>query len=191
MSPCQPINHPSRGQQGAALFMALIFLLILTILGVFGMNTSRLENLMAGNNQFQTTALNNAELIVKRAEQVIDDLTLATLPFTDLDASGDEFYDHSRPGLTYIEPHELNWSFDYATTDKVPGCEGANADKCRYVVEYYGKTVRSGGNLEWQTGSSCVSSDCAWVFVITAQNEASRGAKRTVQSVFITETAPF
>jgi Tfp pilus assembly protein PilX len=171
--------------------MALVFLLILTILGVFGMNMSRMENLMAGNNQFQTTALNNAELTISIAEQVVDDITLATLPFTDLDNSGDEFYDHSRSGLTYIEPHQLNWSFDYATTDQVPGCESPNEDNCRYVVEYYGKTIRSGGNLEWQTGSSCASSDCAWVFVITAQNQASRGAKRTVQSVFITETAPF
>ena len=51
----------SRRQRGAALFMSLIFLLILTILGVFGMNISRMENLMAGNAQFQTSALNNAE----------------------------------------------------------------------------------------------------------------------------------
>jgi Tfp pilus assembly protein PilX len=53
-------------QQGAALFMALIMLLVLTILGVFGMNMSRLENLMAGNAQFQTTALNNAEYALSR-----------------------------------------------------------------------------------------------------------------------------
>lgn len=172
-------------QRGAALFMALIFLLILTILGVFGLNISRLENLMAGNNQFQTTALSNAELVIAIGEQIADDLTLASLPFTDLDAPGDEFYDHSRSGLTYIDPHELNWSFDHATVDPdvVPDS--------RYVVEYYGKTIRSGGNMEWQTGASCASSDCAWVFVVTAQADASRGAKRTVQSVFITETAPF
>ena len=58
-------------QDGAALFMALIFLLILTILGVFGMNLSRLENLMAGNAQFQTTALNNTEYVLVRGENDI------------------------------------------------------------------------------------------------------------------------
>jgi Tfp pilus assembly protein PilX len=163
--------------------MALIFLLVMTILGVFGMNISRMENLMAVNNQFQTTALNNAELVIAIGEQVADSINLAALPFTDLDDPGDEFYDHSRSGLTYIDPHELNWSFDYATATSVPDS--------RYVIEYYGKTIRSGGNLEWQTGASCASSDCAWVFVVTAQSEASRGAKRTVQSVYITETAPF
>ena len=59
----------SSRQKGAALFMALIFLLILTILGVFGMNLSRLENMMAGNNQFQMAALSNAELAVDEAER--------------------------------------------------------------------------------------------------------------------------
>ena len=56
-----PISHR---QRGAALFMALIFLLIMTLLGVFGMNLSRMENMMAGNNQFQALALNHAELML-------------------------------------------------------------------------------------------------------------------------------
>ena len=60
-----------RRQAGAALFMALIFLLILTLLGVFGMNVSRLENLMAGNTQFQTTALNTAEYTLARGIEEI------------------------------------------------------------------------------------------------------------------------
>ena len=63
---------PSR-QKGVALFMALVILLVLTILGVFGMNLSRLENMMAGNNQFQVTALSNAELAVSAGEQAMLD----------------------------------------------------------------------------------------------------------------------
>ena len=58
------ISHA--GQRGAALFMALIILLVLTILGVVGMNVSKLENMMAGNIQFQTTALNDAEYVLTR-----------------------------------------------------------------------------------------------------------------------------
>ena len=66
--------------------MALIFLLILTILGVFGMNLSRLENLMAGNAQFQTTALNNAEYVLARGEKDIQDIaTSGAVPFAALD----------------------------------------------------------------------------------------------------------
>ena len=76
------MTTPSRHrQQGAALFMALIFLLILTVLGVFGMNISRLENMMAGNAQFQTTALNNAEYTLARGVEDILQVAAAGLPF--------------------------------------------------------------------------------------------------------------
>ena len=63
----------SNKQRGAALFMALIFLLIMTILGVFGMNLSRMENLMAGNNQFQALALNHAELMLDAGLREIEE----------------------------------------------------------------------------------------------------------------------
>jgi len=63
------ITHTHSGyKRGTALFMSLIFLLIMTILGVFGMNISRMENLMAGNNQFQAQALNNSELALREIE---------------------------------------------------------------------------------------------------------------------------
>ena len=79
------IGNHSRNQGGAALFMALIFLLVLTVLGVFGMNLSRLENLMAGNTQYQTQALNNAEYVLIAAENDIK--TVAGNPF-DPDSAG-------------------------------------------------------------------------------------------------------
>ena len=77
-------------ERGAALFMALIFLLVMTILGVFGMNVSRMENLMAGNNQFQTTALSNAELMISEGEQKVE-ATLGT--YLDWNLTSDYFYD--------------------------------------------------------------------------------------------------
>ena len=69
--------NPVPRQRGAALFMALIFLLILTVLGVYGMNVSRLENLMSGNAQFQTTALNNAEYVLAKAERDLETIEMA------------------------------------------------------------------------------------------------------------------
>ena len=44
-------------QHGTALFMALILLLVMTLLGINGMNIARLENRMAGNSQVQVTVL--------------------------------------------------------------------------------------------------------------------------------------
>jgi type IV pilus assembly protein PilX len=51
-----------RGKQsGAALIVGLILLLVLTVLGVSGMNTSRMEVRMAGNMQFRQDAFQLAE----------------------------------------------------------------------------------------------------------------------------------
>ncbi|HZF28850.1 MAG TPA: PilX N-terminal domain-containing pilus assembly protein [Gammaproteobacteria bacterium] len=51
-----------RGKQGGAtLIVGLILLLVLTVLGVSGMNTSRMEVRMAGNTQFRQDAFQLAE----------------------------------------------------------------------------------------------------------------------------------
>jgi type IV pilus assembly protein PilX len=51
--------HPR--QQGAALVVGLILLMILTVLGISGMNTATLELTMASNAQFHQDAFQAAE----------------------------------------------------------------------------------------------------------------------------------
>ncbi|MCG8436108.1 MAG: pilus assembly PilX N-terminal domain-containing protein [Gammaproteobacteria bacterium] len=51
----------SHKQQGAALMVGLILLLVMTVLGVSGMGMARLEILMAGNMQFGQLAFQAAE----------------------------------------------------------------------------------------------------------------------------------
>jgi Tfp pilus assembly protein PilX len=166
-------------QRGAALFMALIILLVMTILGVFGMNISRMENLMAGNNQFQTAALSNAELVLAVGEKRTEDI-LGNLPFTDWNETGDAFYDRTSASSQLIDPQALNWGFAYEAEDS----------SSRYVVEYGGSELIPGNDASVEGTSACAAGSCIWVFIATAQNETSRGAKRTVQSVFVTETPP-
>jgi hypothetical protein len=56
------MRHPTtRKQSGSALITALIFLIILTILGLSTMTTSRLEVRMAANTQFAHQAFQAAE----------------------------------------------------------------------------------------------------------------------------------
>ncbi|UCC56655.1 MAG: hypothetical protein JSU75_02540 [Gammaproteobacteria bacterium] len=166
-------------QRGAALFMALIFLLVMTILGVFGMNISRLENLMAGNTQFQVAALSNAELTLAVGEQRIDNI-LGALPFTDWNETGDPFYDRTATSTEVIDPHELNWGFAFQAVDS----------QSRYVIEYSGSELIPGEDESYEASATCPAGSCVWVFMATAQNETSRGAKRTVQSVYVTATPP-
>ncbi len=48
-------------EAGAALVISLVLLLVLTVLGVSGMNTATLQVTMAGNTQFQEDAFQEAE----------------------------------------------------------------------------------------------------------------------------------
>ncbi len=166
-------------QQGIAMVMSLIFLLIMTILGVFGMNNSRTENLMAGNNQFQVAALNDAEFVLGVGEQNIEDI-LGSLPFTDWNQTGDAFYDRTSESTDVIDTHVLNWGFNYQ----------AENSSSRYVIEYAGSESVPGNDASIEGTSTCLAGSCVWVFLATAQAETSRGARRLVQSVYVTETSP-
>jgi hypothetical protein len=165
-------SQSSRRQAGAALFMALIFLLILTLLGVFGMNVSRLENLMAGNTQFQTTALNNAEYTLARG---IEDIQLVessglSYPITaGYHAAGD------------IEASDLTWGFTKKTVTLPDGSSG------EYVIINAGTDNDDGEDNSYSGVITPAPGAIVQVFLITAKSESSRGAKRIVQSVVVTD----
>ena len=63
----QLLTHPRDGiaarakQSGATLIVGLILLLVLTVLGVSGMSTARMEVRMAGNTQYRQDAFQLAE----------------------------------------------------------------------------------------------------------------------------------
>ena len=166
-------NHQSpRRQAGAALFMALIFLLILTLLGVFSMNVSRLENLMAGNTQFQTTALNNAEYTLARGIEDIQLVEFSGLAYPTTDgyhAAGD------------IEPSDLTWGFTKKTVSLPDGSSG------EYVIINAGTDNDDGEDNSYSGVITPAPGAIVQVFLITAKSESSRGAKRIVQSVVVTD----
>jgi Tfp pilus assembly protein PilX len=191
--------------------MALIFLLILTMLGVFGMNVSRLENMMAGNAQFQTTALNNAEYVLVRAERdlttietelyngtgnnpfigtVTDDAYYCANADSCLSATGDG---------NSIDPATLNWAFG-STQVELPdvGNDGSNTDGDSTTDDGTGQYVIIDAGYDNASGE-CATQQCmlehlagaqVHVFLVTAQSASSRGAKRIVQSAFVTRPLP-
>lgn len=68
------ITSPSTpGQRGAALIMAMVFLLLLTILGVTAMSTTSLEEKMAGNVRDKDVAFQAAEAALITGENWILD----------------------------------------------------------------------------------------------------------------------
>lgn len=76
-----------RLQQGAALIVGLIILLVLTILGIAGMKGARFQFLMAGNEQFYVQAMNAADAAVEA--QIADGSfhTAYTVPSNPVSAS--------------------------------------------------------------------------------------------------------
>ena len=66
-APSQATPGVSTKQQGTALVIGLLLLLVLTILAISGMTTASLEMLMAGNEQYQERAFQAADSAVERA----------------------------------------------------------------------------------------------------------------------------
>ena len=204
--PSQSSSYSSR-QRGAALFMALIFLLILTILGVFGMNVSRLENLMAGNAQFQTTALNNAEYVLARAERdLLALVTSATAnPFL-VSTTTDQYYcanDDSCERATgdgdLINPAALVWTFAN-TTIELPDVDNDGSDTDgnstpddgtgQYVIVDAGYDNATGECLTQQCKQEVLAGAQVHVFQVTARSSSSKGARRIIQSAYVTLPLP-
>lgn len=66
------VLHPRHRQQGVALIMAMVFLMILTIIGVTVMSTTSLQEKMAGNVQDKHSAFQAAESALRAAETVVE-----------------------------------------------------------------------------------------------------------------------
>lgn len=80
----QALTHRERG---ITLVVTLLFLLLLTILGITAMNTSGLQEKMAGNLRDQDTALQAAESALRTGEESMWTLWISGRPNSDLTCS--------------------------------------------------------------------------------------------------------
>ena len=74
-----PFQTPNR-QRGAALIVALLMLLVMTVLGVAAMGVTRMEERMAGNTRDIDVAFQAAEAGLRDSEERIRALTLRPNP---------------------------------------------------------------------------------------------------------------
>ncbi|GGD04965.1 pilus assembly PilX family protein [Halopseudomonas salina] len=68
---------PKKAQGGVALFVSLIFLLLLTIVGVSAMKSATLQEKMSGNTRFKTITFQYAEAGLREGEGFIANLNSA------------------------------------------------------------------------------------------------------------------
>ena len=188
-------------QSGTALPAALVFLLVSTLLGTFGMHQSRLDNRMAGNAQFQVLALHNAEYVLAAAEADIE----AQLgnPFHP-DRPGDHYYpqdtvdfDPGTPGLQ--QPANRAWTFGSAQVS-LPDIDGDGSDTDgdgiaddgtgQYVIQDAGMELTLSGQVSQSADPAVLTGSRIQAFVVTARSRTSGGAQRTVQSVYLRPPLP-
>lgn len=160
-------------QQGLALIMSLVILLVLTLLGITAMNTANLQLLMTGNSQYQTTALNTAESIIRTAEDVVNGVVAGGTPPT----TG--YYDIRPSQDTAVDLASFNWA------DSSVVMSGTS----KYIIEYAGNQVLDSASKKWRQNEG-ISGDTVSVFRITARSPATRGAVRYVQSIYVTIDSP-
>lgn len=63
-----PALAPKSKQQGVALFVSLIFLLLLTLIGLSSMKSATMQEKMAGNTRFKTISFQYAEAGLREGE---------------------------------------------------------------------------------------------------------------------------
>ena len=155
-------NH----QSGAALALSLVAMAILTIIGIAAMNSTLLQMLLAGNMQFQSTALTSAENTLVTAERVARALPLATK----YSAAGQ--YNIANDG-----------DQDPLAAATWASAAVANGDaKNLYIVEHAGAQKISGNSAAWGQKSTGVTVNIVWV---TAHSEGTKSAVRRVQSIYV------
>ena len=163
-------------QQGAALIMALVILVVLTLLGIGSMNTANLQILMTGNSQYQTVALSTAEQAVREAELLVDGIVAGAAPPGKTDG-----YHNVAGGDPEIDLSNFTWPAN-ETADSAQA--GSN-----YIIEYSGQKSLPPTTFKYINGNP-IAGDNVYVFRITARTLASRGAVRLVQSIYVTLNSP-
>jgi type IV pilus assembly protein PilX len=162
---CEP--GPLRRQRGMALVVSLVFLLVLTILGVTAVNSSIMQGLMSSSYQQQAVTLADAENRLLEAEIDIDDMI----------ANGVGGRDY------YINLALTPW-------DTFPAASLAQVWPNDFVVEYMGpflipgESAAEGGGLEDRE---------LHIFRVSARRERpddERGGLRIVQSLYVTLDGP-
>ncbi|MGQ0833595.1 MAG: pilus assembly PilX family protein [Gammaproteobacteria bacterium] len=155
-------------QRGAALFVALIMLLVLTLIGVAVVRSSGTQIAASANTQLAAEALTGAENSALTAERRI--LTAYNgVPTFDFDVVGnDGLYNVGGVNVT-----TTNWN---AINHEVEG-------DSRYVVEYLGPAPAPAGSLVVGAGGV---SEKRYLFRTTGRGASSKGSVRVVQTIVAT-----
>ena len=104
------VSHPLSAtdearENGAALFVSLVFLLILTVIGLAGMQSTALQEKMASHMRERNLAFQAAESALRAGEAYL----AANVPTIVCDVANDGIYDNSSPNSATDCPASKGW----------------------------------------------------------------------------------
>ena len=169
------ISLNTRGRDdGSALIVSLLILIVMTLIGVTAVSTSGLEERMAGNTRDEQVAFQSAEIALRDAETFIEGLA-STAGFDGSDGQ------YPQDSTLDISPDSAIWT---GNNSKVyGGAQGDEKSPPRYVIEVLGTQ----GNNDVNIGGYGVSSGVGAVtsFRITARGTGiSNGSTVILQSYY-------
>jgi type IV pilus assembly protein PilX len=168
-------THPQGKQQGAVLVTSLMLLLVMTIIGVTGMQVTTLEEKMAGNMRDRNLAFQAAEAALRAGENV---LTQATLPTFSNNGANGMYTSSSNAAIITNITDTATWAA--ANTVVYNGGNLANiATAPEYIIQQLPSVDGGGASLD---GTSFSTSE---FFRVTARGTGgSNTAVAVVQSVY-------
>jgi type IV pilus assembly protein PilX len=141
-------SYPMPGQRGAALIIAMVFLLLLTILGVTAMGTTSLQEKMAGNVRNKDLAFQAAEAALISGENWVLDQIKEPEPDNSI---GLYEFDSTTSQPVW---NTVNWDGTsnlvvYPDTPTQSGGSGLTGVKTqpKYIIEVLAHVPEAGGSL--------------------------------------------
>lgn len=134
---------PARRQDGVALFIALVVLLIITVLGISGLQTTTLEERMAASARDRDVAFQTAEAALAQGETFVQGLTVVDLAQFDANTNG--LY-RPQSGTTADWWDTVDWENDVALPTIVTDF-GNVAAQPKYIVEYKARVLAGDDSL--------------------------------------------
>jgi len=130
------INQKTKhAQQGAALIVSLLLLLMLTIVGITSMSNTRLEQQMAGNSQDKRLSTHFAEIALREGERQSFDNFLSRR------TANDGIYDHSSGGFLQKD--------DGTPMSANPADFFENPTTGEGVIAFTGTHITGGGSIDF------------------------------------------
>lgn len=144
------MKHPSCNlkQQGAVLAVSLIFLLVLTLLGIAGMQSTIMEEKMSGNMRDKALAFQASESGLINGERHSQGLLSSTSPFL-ANCTGGLCLPSSSATTVWNDTAKVNWgtatnTFAYGVTVAATNL-GLVSAQPQYIVELLPEPPKSAG----------------------------------------------